>query len=144
MDVISSDYPGTTIDYTKGYFNIQGERAELVDVPGIYSLEATLKAEKIAVQMLKDDNVFISVIDATNLERGLNLKLQLIKQGKPLLIVLNLFNGTKRKGISINFKKLKQLLDFVFVNYRESRKSAASADNELIISLYQSCICNIF
>lgn len=35
MDVISSNYPGTTIDYTKGYFNIQGERAELIDVPGI-------------------------------------------------------------------------------------------------------------
>jgi ferrous iron transport protein B len=110
MDVISSNYPGTTIDYTKGYFNIQGERAELIDVPGIYSLEAVSKAEEIAVQMLKDGDVIISVIDATNLERGLNLTLQLIKQGKPLLVALNLFDETKHKGISINVEKLEQLL----------------------------------
>jgi len=110
MDVISSNYPGTTIDYTKGYFNIQGERAELIDVPGIYSLKAASKAEEIAVQMLKDGDVFISVIDATNLERGLNLTLQLIKQGKPLLVALNLFDETKHKGISIDVEKLEQVL----------------------------------
>ena len=110
MDVISSNYPGTTIDYTKGYFNIQGERAELIDVPGIYSLEAASKAEEIAVQMLKDGDVIISVIDATNLERGLNLTLQLIKQGKPLLVALNLFDETKHKGISIDVEKLEQVL----------------------------------
>ncbi len=110
MDVISSNYPGTTIDYTKGYFNIQGELAELIDVPGIYSLKAASKAEEIAVQMLKDGDVFISVIDATNLERGLNLTLQLIKQGKPLLVALNLFDETKHKGISIDVEKLEQVL----------------------------------
>jgi ferrous iron transport protein B len=110
MDVISSNYPGTTIDYTKGYFNIQGERAELIDVPGIYSLEAASKAEEIAVQMLKDSNVIISVIDATNLERGLNLTLQLIKQGIPLLVALNLFDETKYKGISIDVEKLEKVL----------------------------------
>ncbi|MGC9355134.1 MAG: FeoB small GTPase domain-containing protein [Mariniphaga sp.] len=110
MDVISSNYPGTTVDYTKGYFNIRGERAELIDVPGIYSLEAASKAEEIAVQMLKDGNVIISVIDATNLERGLNLTLQLIKQGKPLLVALNLFDETKHKGISIDVEKLEQVL----------------------------------
>jgi len=110
MDVISSNYPGTTIDYTKGYFNIQGERAELIDVPGIYSLEAASKAEETAVQMLKDGHVFINVIDATNLERGLNLTLQLIKQGKPLLVALNLFDETKHKGISIDVEKLEQVL----------------------------------
>ncbi|HDR51961.1 MAG TPA: GTP-binding protein [Mariniphaga anaerophila] len=110
MDVISSNYPGTTIDYTKGYFNIQGERAELIDVPGIYSLKAASKAEEIAVQMLKDGDVFISVIDATNLERGLNLTLQLIKQEKPLLVALNLFDETKHKGISIDVEKLEQVL----------------------------------
>ncbi|MBN2637171.1 MAG: ferrous iron transporter B [Prolixibacteraceae bacterium] len=110
MDVISSNYPGTTVDYTKGYLNIQEERIELIDVPGIYSLGATSKAEEIAIQMLKDGNVFLNVIDATNLERGLNLTLQLIKQGKPLLIALNLFDETKHKGITIDVDKLEQTL----------------------------------
>jgi ferrous iron transport protein B len=111
MDVISSNYPGTTIDYAKGHLNIQGERAELIDVPGIYSLEPSSKAEEIAVKMLNDGDVFISVIDATNLERGLNLTLQLIKQGKPMLVALNMFDEIKHKGISIDVEKLEKILD---------------------------------
>lgn len=111
MDVISSNYPGTTIDYTKGYFNLQGKRTELIDVPGIYSLEPLSKAEEIAVQMLEDGDIYINVIDATNLERGLNLTLQLIRKGKPLLVALNMFDETKHQGIFINVEKLEQILD---------------------------------
>ncbi|MGD9555743.1 MAG: FeoB small GTPase domain-containing protein [Mangrovibacterium sp.] len=110
MDVISSNYPGTTIDYTKGYFNLEGERVELIDVPGVYSLEPTCKAEEIAVQMLDKGEVLLQVANATNLERNLNLTLQLIRQKKPLLIALNLFDETKHIGISINVKKLEQIL----------------------------------
>ncbi|MEA1887190.1 MAG: ferrous iron transporter B [Bacteroidota bacterium] len=110
VNVISSNYPGTSIDYTKGYFDVQGERAELIDVPGIYSLAPTCKTEEIAVKMLRDGDVFINIIDATNLERGLNLTLQLIKHKKPLLIALNLFDETKRLGISIDVKRLEQIL----------------------------------
>ncbi|MFO7852698.1 MAG: FeoB small GTPase domain-containing protein [Bacteroidota bacterium] len=110
VNVISSNYPGTSIDYTKGYFNIRGERVELIDVPGIYSLEPTCKTEEIAIEMLKDGDVFINIIDATNLERGLNLTLQLIKHKKPLLIALNLFDETERLGISIDVERLQQIL----------------------------------
>ncbi|MBN1388675.1 MAG: ferrous iron transporter B [Bacteroidales bacterium] len=110
LNVISSNYPGTSIDYTKGYFNIQGERAELIDVPGIYSLEPTCKTEEIAVKLIKNGDVFINIIDSTNLERGLNLALQLIQYKKPLLIVLNLFDETRRLGVSIDIKKIEQIL----------------------------------
>jgi len=110
VDVISSNYPGTTIDYTKGYLNIHGERAELIDVPGTYSLEPTCKAEEIAVEMLKDGDIFINVVDATNLERSLNLTLQLIRYKKPLLVALNLFDETQHIGIYINTEKLQQIL----------------------------------
>lgn len=110
MDVISSNYPGTTIDFAKGYLNVEGERAELIDVPGIYSLNPTCKAEEIAVQMLKEGDLFIQVVNATNLERNLNLTLQLIQQRKPLLIALNLFDETKHIGISIDVERLANIL----------------------------------
>jgi ferrous iron transport protein B len=110
MDVISSNYPGTTIDFTKGYFNAEGERVELIDVPGIYSLEPTCKAEEIAVQMLREGDLFIQVVNATNLERNLNLTLQLIQQRKPFLIALNLFDETKHIGISIDVERLANIL----------------------------------
>ena len=110
MDVISSNYPGTTIDFTRGYLNVEDERVELIDVPGIYSLEPTCKAEEIAVQMLREGDLFIQVVNATNLERNLNLTLQLIKQRKPLLIALNLFDETKHIGISIDVERLANIL----------------------------------
>jgi len=111
VDVISSNYPGTSIDYSKGYLNIEGERVELIDVPGTYSLEPTCKAEEIAVQMLKDGDIVIQVIDSTNLERNLNLTLQLIRQKKPMIIALNCFDETKHIGITIDVKKLEQIID---------------------------------
>ena len=107
VDVISSNYPGTTVDYSKGYLHLQGERVELIDVPGTYTLlEPTCKAEEIAVQLLNEGDVFINVIDATNLERSLNLTLQLISYNKPMVMALNLFDETKYIGITIDIKKL--------------------------------------
>ncbi len=110
VDVISSNYPGTTIDYTKGYITIDGVRHELIDVPGTYSLEPTCKAEEIAVHLINSGDVIINVIDSTNLERSLNLTLQLIKLKKPITIALNLFDEAKHIGVSIDVKKLEEIL----------------------------------
>ncbi|MBN1412353.1 MAG: ferrous iron transporter B [Spirochaetales bacterium] len=111
VDVISSNYPGTTIGFTKGCINIEGNRHEVVDVPGTYTLEPTCKAEEIAVQMINEGDVIINVIDSTNLERNLNLTLQLIKQKKPLIVCLNLWDETKHTGIVIDREKLEKILD---------------------------------
>lgn len=115
VDVISSNYSGTTIDYTKGYLTIKGIRHELIDVPGTYTLEPTCKAELIAVKLLKEGDIIINVIDATNLERSLNLTLQLIKQQKPIIIALNLFDEAKHTGISIDVKQLEKIIDIVCI-----------------------------
>ncbi len=111
IDVISSNYPGTTIDFTKGYLNIGSDKAELIDVPGTYTLEPTNKAEEIAVHMLGDGDVIINVVDATNLERNLFLTLQLISRQKPMIIALNLIDEAKHTGISIHIEKLQEILD---------------------------------
>ncbi len=111
VDVISSNYPGTSIDFAKGYMNIAGEQIELIDVPGTYTLEPTCKAEEIAIQMLKNGDIIIQVIDSTNLERNLNLTLQLIKFKKPMLLALNLYDETKHTGISIDVDRLEQIID---------------------------------
>jgi ferrous iron transport protein B len=51
-NVIESNYPGTTVDYTRGYMRLEGEDIELIDVPGAFSLEPKDKAEEVAVKML--------------------------------------------------------------------------------------------
>jgi ferrous iron transport protein B len=112
-DVIVSNYAGTTVEFTKGSMKIAGLNVKLIDVPGTYTLEPTNKAERIAVEMLKDrkeEDVVINVIEATNLERSLNLTLQLIKQNVPIILALNFWDDTKHRGISIDVEKLENIL----------------------------------
>ena len=109
-DVIASNYPGTTVEFTKGRMKIDGEKAEVIDVPGTYTLEPTCRAEEIAVEMLKKGDVIINIADATNLERSLNLTLQLIKQKIPAIVALNLWDETKHTGISIDIEKMEEIL----------------------------------
>ncbi|KPJ61467.1 MAG: iron transporter FeoB [Latescibacteria bacterium DG_63] len=111
--VITSNYPGTTVEYTRGYMRIAGQRVEIADVPGTYSLEPTCKAEEIACRMLEEasDNVIvINIVDATNLERSLNLTLQLLKRRVPMVLVLNLWDEAGHIGVHIDAEKLEQIL----------------------------------
>lgn len=110
-NVIASNYPGTTVDFSKGRLRLKDETVEIVDAPGTYSLEASNKAEEVATKMLDTADVVINVIDATNLERNLYLTLELLEQQIPMVIVLNLWDETKHIGIHIDHEKLQSLLN---------------------------------
>ena len=109
--VIAANYPGTTVEFAKGFMSFSNIRAEVIDAPGTYSLEPTSKAEEVATNLIKDADLIINIIDATNLERNLYLSLELIrKTNKPLLAALNMWDETKHKGIEIDKEKLEDLL----------------------------------
>ncbi len=108
--IIASNYPGTTVGFTKGYLKLGEERTELIDVPGNYTLEPGSKAEEVAVEMLKDGDLIINVVDATNLERNLNLTLQLLERQTPVIVALNMWDDTRHRGINIDVAKLEELL----------------------------------
>jgi len=110
VNVIASNYPGTTVEFMKGSMRIGEEKAELVDVPGTYTLEPTSRAEEVAVEMLKEGDVVIHVMEATNLERNLYLGLQLLEREVPMVVALNLWDETKHTGITIDAEKLEKLL----------------------------------
>ena len=110
VQVIASNYPGTTVEFTKGYMRLGDEKVEIIDVPGTYSLEPTSRAEEVAVEMLKEGDIIIDVVDATNLERNLNLTLQLLKTNKPIIVALNIIDEAKHTGISIDIEKLEVIL----------------------------------
>jgi ferrous iron transport protein B len=109
-NVIASNYPGTTVDYSKGRLKLDKESVEIIDAPGTYSLEAQNKAEEVATKMLDEADIAINVLDATNLERNLYLTLELIEKHIPMVIVLNLWDETKHVGITIDYEQLQQLL----------------------------------
>ncbi|MDD3421607.1 MAG: FeoB small GTPase domain-containing protein [Methanocellales archaeon] len=111
VHVIISNYPGTTVEFKKGTMRIGGQWAEVIDVPGAYTLEPTNKAEEIATGMLKDGDVIINVVDATTLERNLYLTLQLLERKIPMIIALNVWDDAKHKGIIIDIGRLEKVLN---------------------------------
>ncbi len=110
VKAIVSNYPGTTVSYTRGEMKLGGKTAKVIDVPGTYTLEPTSQAEEIALKMLSEGDVVINVVNATNLERNLYLTLQLLEKGIPIVIALNIWDDTKHLGIDIDVDKLRQRL----------------------------------
>jgi ferrous iron transport protein B len=111
IEVISSNYPGTTVEYTLGKTAIGGESAEVIDPPGVYSLEPSCRAEEVTRDIFEEGaDVVVDVVDATNLERNLNLTLQIMERGLPTVVVLNLWDVATRTGINIDVEALEREL----------------------------------
>ena len=112
VNVVASNYPGTTVEFTSGTARVDGEKVDIFDVPGTYSLEPTSKAEEVARDMFTqgDPDVVINIIDATALERNLFLTLHILEHGVPVIVVLNMWDVAQRKGITIDTKKLSEML----------------------------------
>ncbi|MFH1008301.1 MAG: ferrous iron transporter B [Candidatus Latescibacterota bacterium] len=110
VNVIASNYPGTTVEFAKGSMRTGTEKAELVDVPGTYTLQPTCRAEEVAVNMLAEGGIVINVVDATNLERNLYLTLQLLQRKIPMVVALNMWDETKHTGITIDVAELERTL----------------------------------
>ncbi|NQT30965.1 MAG: ferrous iron transporter B [Deltaproteobacteria bacterium] len=110
VQAIVSNYPGTTINYTRGYMKLGEETAEVIDVPGTYTLEPTSEAEEIALRLLDSGDIVINVANAINLERNLYLTLQLLERGIPMVVALNLWDDTRHRGVDIDLEKLRGLL----------------------------------
>ena len=105
LNIVVSNYPGTTVEIASGKMRIGEWTAEVIDLPGTYTLEPTCKAEEITVQVLGEmlpDDVIVNIVDSTNLERSLGLTLQLMKCRRPMVVALNLWDEAQHTGVQIN------------------------------------------
>lgn len=102
--VVSSNYTGTTVSFMEGDIELKdGEHYHLIDVPGTYTMSATSEAEEVAVHFMEADPLaVIFVLNATNLEGGIRLALELRKYNVPIIYALNMMDVAKRKGINID------------------------------------------
>ena len=113
-----ANYAGVTVERKTGAFNLPSGRAvRVLDLPGTYSLNATSPDEAITRDVVlgkiaeeQDQEAFLCVVDATNLKLHLGLVLEMIEQGKPILLVLNMMDEARRRGMQINTQKLSQRL----------------------------------
>ncbi|KYK25189.1 hypothetical protein AYK25_05495 [Thermoplasmatales archaeon SM1-50] len=110
---IIGNWPGKTVEKAEGMLLHHGKNIKVIDLPGIYSLSTYSQEEIVSRDFiaLEHPDVVVNVVDATALERNLFFTLQLLEMGTPLVIALNLIDDAKKKGITINEKKLEKILN---------------------------------
>lgn len=99
-----SNYPGTTVEISKGKCQIEDHYFSVIDTPGMYSLLPITEEEKVARDLLIQDSLSlaINVVEAKNLGRMLSLTFQLIEAGFPTLLAINMIDEAKRLKINID------------------------------------------
>ncbi len=134
LDAISSNYPGTTVSYTRGFAVLGGEHFSVADVPGAYSLSPANKAEAAARELILEDGaeLLVHVVDSTNLERNLFFTLELMGLGTPLIILLNKSDIAKRKGITIDPAKLEAALKVKVIPFVATTGEGLKALNDAV------------
>lgn len=123
-----SNYPGITVEKKSGFSKLdQRSIAEMVDLPGTYSLHPSSADEEVVLRTLTDPanidrpDAIVAVADATNLKRNLYLFTQVLDLGLPTILVLNMVDQVRRKGIEIDVASLEESLGvpIVLVNARK-------------------------
>ncbi len=110
--VTVSNYPGTTVNVSRGKAKIEDEEFEVMDTPGMYSLLPITDEERVARSMLFEEKpeAILQVVHAKNLERMLPLTFQLIEAGFPIILDVNMMDETEAAGIEVNVKRLEEEL----------------------------------
>jgi len=120
---LTSNFPGTTVEYAHGQARVNGDVIDLVDMPGLYSLTPGSPVEVSAREFLlaSEWDVLINVVDASQLSRSLELTLELKDLEAPLMVCLNMMDEAARKGLVIDSRALMAALDVPVVEAVASR-----------------------
>jgi ferrous iron transport protein B len=125
-----ANYPGVTVERKEGFWSLGGEKiSHLIDLPGLYSLDATSLDEQIShdvltgkVAGLPKPDVVIAVVDATNLERNLYLVTQLLEYKIPVVVALTMIDMAEKQSLEIDTEKLAELLQIPVVGIKAKQK----------------------
>ena len=110
------NYPGVTVEKKTGICDLpSGMRAEIIDLPGSYSLHPASPDERIVRDVLlglqrgtPPPDLIVFLVDATSLDRHLNLALQVIELGRPLVLALNMMDSARAQGLAIDLAALER------------------------------------
>lgn len=117
----TGNFSGVTVEKREGTLVLDQSEWTITDLPGTYGLGGIAEDKKIAYEVLlsrKPEEQVIYVLDALNLERGLQFLLQIIDMGVPTLVVLTMKDVLEKKRIQLDLEKLKKSigLQFILVN----------------------------
>ena len=107
------NWPGKTVEKKEGIFKHSGMEINIVDLPGTYSLSSYSIEEQIARDFIVKEKprAVVNVVDAANLERNLYLTAQILETGMPLILVLNMNDQARSRGLKVDARRLSELLD---------------------------------
>ncbi|MEM8721452.1 MAG: FeoB small GTPase domain-containing protein [Cyanobacteria bacterium P01_G01_bin.39] len=113
MYVDVSNYPGTTVEVSRGITKLKGHQIGVIDTPGMYSLVPISEEEKVARDLLLQESLdaVIHVIDAKNLGRMLPLTFQLMEAELPVILAINMMDEADNLGLKVRSQVLKTELD---------------------------------
>jgi ferrous iron transport protein B len=122
--VTVSNYPGTTVEVSTGILSARGKKFEVLDTPGVNSLIPMSEDEKVTRDILLKEpkSHLVQVMDAKNIRRGLLISLQLLEMGLPFLVLLNMWDEAKSRGIEINILTLSEILGAPILKTVATRK----------------------
>jgi len=142
-----SNYPGTTVEVTRGKSRFGSLEAGVMDTPGMYGLLPITEEERVARKILLSEraDLVIHVVDAKNIERMLPMTLQLMEAGLPVMLVVNLMDEAERIGIQVSASAIQQSLGIPVLGTALARGQGAKELRETIINRLApqpECGCN--
>jgi ferrous iron transport protein B len=134
--VIISNYPGTTVELTRGEAVVHGEACAVLDTPGVNELAPRTEDARVTCDVLRDhpEAVIVQVADAKNLRRALLLTLQLSALRRPMVLVLNMMDELASRGGEIEMGKLSELLGMPVVPTVATEGQGIEAVKEAVCS----------
>ena len=139
--VTVSNYPGTSVEVSRGNAVINGQAWQVIDTPGMYSVHTITEEERVAREILLNEkpDVVLHVLDARNLERMLAMTIQLIEAGLPVVLVVNIMDEAERMGLSFDLPLLQQRLGIPVIGAATARKRGIEEIKIAIDRLGSSC-----
>jgi len=134
-----ANYPGVTVDKKTGYFRYEDYKIEMVDLPGTYSFSSYSLEERVAKEFIINEkpDVIVNVIDASNLKRHLYLTFQLLEMGLPVIVVLNMIDVAKRRGMTINSQNISSMLKCPVIEASGAKGIGGDDIMKAIVNIYE-------
>jgi len=139
--VTVSNYPGTSVEVSRGSATIADETWQVIDTPGMYAVHTITEEERVAREILLNEkpDVVLHVLDARNLERMLAMTIQLIEAGLPVVLVVNIMDEAERMGLSFDLPLLQQRLGIPVIAAATARKRGIEEIKTAIAGFGTSC-----
>ncbi|HJL85580.1 MAG TPA: FeoB small GTPase domain-containing protein, partial [SAR324 cluster bacterium] len=129
------NWPGVTVEKKTGNCIVEAQELELIDLPGIYSFSASSVDESIARDFLVSGNadLVVNIVDATSLERGLLLTMQLLEMGVPVVVAANMMDLVKERNLQLDIDGLTRELDCPVVPMTASKGKGLKALKSILL-----------